>query len=425
MPVVHFYLKKAEGNPPTSLIYLQFKYKGRKLVYSFGQKIHPPDWSKVNKRVKSNRQTILDGRYAINDLLDKLERQCLLIYQEEGAKGTPPVELLKFRLDVFHRQQTGNQKGKQEGAQAGAQAGRFWELFDRFVSGDIRHKEKDKSPNTLKNYATTKAHLMGFDIATRYHVGFEKFDLDFLRRYLTYLKEELGLKPNSIARDIGVLKTVLGEAVDLGYTANMQFRQKKFFAQGEPTEAVHLTEKEVLAIYRCPCAGNPRLEQVRDRFVLGCLAGLPLNGQRGSRPADNKPLLVHSGGETFLSLPVRTPGRSGMVRLPCHPVAREILDKRRESGTPWPKSLSNQKFNKYIKELGRLAGLTEKGRLTASPGKELWECLTSGTAGRSLAAHYYQKGIPLHDLMGITGHASERAFFLYIRAAALKRRPQT
>jgi hypothetical protein len=426
MPVVNFYLKKPEGSPPTSLIYLQFKYKGRKLVYSFGQKIHPPDWSKVNKRVKSNRQTILDGRYAINDLLDKLERQCLRIYQEEGAKGTPPVELLKFRLDVFHRQQVGNRTDKGDGSHEARQDGAsLWDLFDRFISGDIRHKGKDKSRNTLRNYATTRAHLMSFDIATRYHVGFEKFDLDFLRRYMAFLKEVLGLKPNSIARDIGVIKTVLGEAVALGYTANMQFRQKKFFARGEPTEAVHLTEKEIMAIYRCPCAGNPRLEQVRDRFVLGCLAGLPVSGQRGVRPADNKPLLVHSGGETYLSLPARTPGRSGMIRLPCHPVAREILDKRRESGTPWPGPLSNQKFNKYIKELGRLAGLTEKGRLSAAPKKELWECLTSGTAGRSLAAHYYHKGVPLHDLMGMTGHASERAFFLYIRMAAHKRRPPT
>ncbi|MDP4151800.1 MAG: Arm DNA-binding domain-containing protein, partial [Bacteroidota bacterium] len=156
MPVVNFYLKKPEGNPPTSLIYLQFKYKGRKLVYSFGQKIHPPDWSKVNKRVKSNRQTILDGRYAINDLLDKLERHCLRVYQEELAKGTPPVELLKFRLDVFHRQQDGRHAGKPD------RPG-LWELFERFISGDIRHNGKDKSRNTLRNYATTRAHLMGFD----------------------------------------------------------------------------------------------------------------------------------------------------------------------------------------------------------------------------------------------------------------------
>jgi hypothetical protein len=78
--------------------------------------------------------------------------------------------------------------------------------------------------------------------------------------------------------------------------------------------------------------------------------------------------------------------------------------------------LSNQKFNKYIKTLGMQAGLTEKGRLSQTPKKELWECLSSGTALRSLAAHYYQKGIPLHDLMGITGHASEKAFFHFIGA---------
>src|ERR1700689_4727189 len=98
MPTVNFYLKKPPGKLPYALIYLQFKYKGRKLVYSFGEKINPPDWSKELQRIKSNRHTILDGRYEINDLLDKLEKQCLRLYQEESQHGVPPVPVLKFRL---------------------------------------------------------------------------------------------------------------------------------------------------------------------------------------------------------------------------------------------------------------------------------------------------------------------------------------
>src|ERR1700732_2222861 len=104
MPSVNFYLKKPAGKLPDHLIYLQFKYNGRKLVYSFGKKINPLEWSKDNKRVKSNRQTILDGRYALNELLDKLEKACIKAYNEELVNGIPPVSVLKFRLDSFINQ---------------------------------------------------------------------------------------------------------------------------------------------------------------------------------------------------------------------------------------------------------------------------------------------------------------------------------
>ena len=119
--------------------------------------------AKQTKRVKSNRQTILDGRYAINDQLDKLEKACLRIYQEELVSGIPPVAVLKYRLDAFLRQ---NELRKKQPA--------WSQLIDRFISGEVKHKGKDKSRNTLKNYKTTKTHLEKFDIATRYHIDFGK-----------------------------------------------------------------------------------------------------------------------------------------------------------------------------------------------------------------------------------------------------------
>src|SRR5450631_1529691 len=186
MSSVNFYLKKPVGPLPWCLIYLQFKYNGKKLVYSFGQKINPVDWSKTQKRVKSNRQTILDGQYAINELLDKLEKLCLRAYQEEMLKGVPPVSVLKFRLDAFVRQNKGRD-----------QASEFYRLFDRFISGEIKNGGRDKSPDTLRNYATTKGHLQQFDIDTRYHVGFENINLEFFGKYVSFLRNELHLGHNS------------------------------------------------------------------------------------------------------------------------------------------------------------------------------------------------------------------------------------
>lgn len=400
MPTVNFYLKKPPGKLPYALIYLQFKYNGRKLVYSFGQKINPQDWSKTIKRVKSNRQTILDGQYALNELLDKLEKHCLKVYQEELGKGVPPVAVLKFRLDAFLHQQQGKKKEPI-----------FYQLIDRFITGEIKNKGKEKSRNTLKNYATLKTHLEAFDIRTRYHIHFENINLDFFHRYVEFLKEELKLKPNSIARDIGSLKTVMNEAVDLGYTTNIQFRHKKFSFAGEETDAVHLMEKEIARLYRFDCSANKRLEQVRDLFVYSCFTGQSVLGRLDIKILNIKEI----DGVSFLNLPAA--GAGGPVTLPCHPLLSEILQKYRASPGHLPKTPSNQKFNDYIKEVCRLAGLLEKGRLSTAPDLELWESISSRTAPLSMAAHYYRQGRPVHDLMRITGHSTEKAFLKYIRAA--------
>jgi hypothetical protein len=212
MPNVNFYLKKPEGTPAKSLIYLQFNYSGKKLIYSFGQNIDAAKnkkgefllWNKNTKRVKDLKQTTQDGKFLLNDLLDNLEKVCTKSYNSELAGGIPAPEILKSHLDAFMNQ---NEEKPEEL--------KIYELFDRFISGEIKFRGKDKSYNTLKNYKTTKGHLKAFDKATKYHVSFENINLDFFYKYTSFLKSHFDLKINTIKKDITILKTVLNEAVDL------------------------------------------------------------------------------------------------------------------------------------------------------------------------------------------------------------------
>ena len=56
MGEVGFYLKKA-AKGKKALIYLQYRYHGQKLVYSFEQTIDPKNWNPKKHRVKSNFET--------------------------------------------------------------------------------------------------------------------------------------------------------------------------------------------------------------------------------------------------------------------------------------------------------------------------------------------------------------------------------
>ncbi len=52
---VNFYLKKPEANNKC-LIYLQFRYNGNKLVFSFAQSINKKNWNADKQRVKIMRK---------------------------------------------------------------------------------------------------------------------------------------------------------------------------------------------------------------------------------------------------------------------------------------------------------------------------------------------------------------------------------
>ena len=423
-PQVHFRLKQIDKKAKqklkpkqlaslneSCLIYLHFVYSGNRLFYSFGQFVNPVDWDDAKERVKNKQATTTDGKYKLNDLLESLEKLCVKTYNESLKTGIPAPVQIKKVLDDFVNQNHNDKAGENT----------FFSLTQRFIDGEIKNKGKDKSKSSLQNYAAVTKHLKEFEAKTKYKITFDAITLDFFYKYTSYLKDKLELAPNSIAKDISILKVFMGEAVDLGYTTNMQFKHKKFAFNEVETDQVYLTEKELLSLYKFKLSSK-KLEQVRDLFVFGAWVGLRFSDFSNIQP-DN---IVKIEGDHFLK--VITKKTKELVIIPCNPVVLDIFNKYSHNANKLPKTLSNQKFNDYIKDVCKEAGnaeikpvkeMIEKGRLSTNPGKELWECISSHTARRSMATNYYLQGFPTIDLMKITGHKTEKAFLKYIRVSKL------
>ena len=86
--------------------------------------------------------------------------------------------------------------------------------------------------------------------------------------------------------------------------------------------------------------------------------------------------------------------------------------------------MTNQKFNEYIKDVARLAGLTDEVTITRTEAGERvtqryhkWECVTAHTARRSFATNMYKRNFPTLMIMRITGHQTEKAFLSYIKVS--------
>ena len=89
----------------------------------------------------------------------------------------------------------------------------------------------------------------------------------------------------------------------------------------------------------------------------------------------------------------------------------------------FPYPISDQKFNKFMKEVCERAGInqivkgykmnseTKRKELVEAPKYEL---LASHDMRRSFATYYFDKGVSVNLIMKITGHKRESTFFEYI-----------
>ncbi len=402
-PVVHFRLKPAD-NKGLSIIYLQFIYQGRRLFYSFGQSVKTEDWNEKKQRVKNKQATTADGKFALNDLLDNLEKICIKTYSESLKNGIPEPEVLKEAMQAFIDK---NHFAKEENATKPT----LFTLADRFINGEIKFRGKSKSKSSLKNYHAVTKHLKAFQAYSKRKVDFDNINLDFFYAYVSYL-EKIGLSVNTIAKDIAIVKVFMGEAVDLGYTENMLFRHKKFTFNEEETEQIYLNEEELNQLKRAEIA-NEKLDRVRDLFLFGAWTGLRYSDFSNIEPHH----IVQIDDGYFIKM--ITQKTKELVIIPCNPIILETFKKYERNANMLPRAISNQKFNEYIKKVCELAGLHQKGKLNKSPELRICDLVSSHTARRSFATNYYLQGFPAIDLMKITGHKTERSFLKYIRVSKL------
>ena len=107
------------------------------------------------------------------------------------------------------------------------------------------------------------------------------------------------------------------------------------------------------------------------------------------------------------------------VEIPMHWIVAEILN----SGFDLNYKISDQKINKHIKEICRLAGIKDQIVYYRTEGQELkqytcekWEAITSHTARRSGATNMYLSGMPIELIMFCGGWTKREQCEKYIKA---------
>lgn len=411
MATVKFYLKRPDSDKPTAIFFLMNygaytilpdgKKKYLPLKYYTNETILPDRWdSKAGAPIvptAKNRRMNAGEYKELKAALDNIEVTAKDVLRRLENDGIQPTnELLTKELDKIF-------KGYKE-----IEPDKDIKDLLCFVKSFI--EKTDKKPNTVKGYKQTAREIEGYITLTGKRLQFENVDLDFYLSFVEYLSNK-GYSPNTIGARIKDLKMFMNEAYERNLHTNMDFKKKRFSKPKEETTAIYLNADELTKIYSCDLNSNPKLDKIRDLFLIGCYTGL--------RFSDLSLLCADNINSVDGTITIRTVKTGKTVVIPLHSVIRQILEKY---DNKLPRVPSNQKFNDYIKEVVKKADINEpillqktKGTLIYTETEPKHDLVTSHTARRSFATNAYLAGVPPISIMKITGHKTESSFMKYIK----------
>jgi len=400
-PKFNLFQKKGEE---TAYIYMFFHYmengatavRYKKTVP--GTKVNPKYWSKSQQRATINRADPTH-HVKVNRLLDEMAATMEGVYKDHG-NGCISVEAMdrefQYRMGWIARPvETKDENQTLFG---------FVELYiseRKGLTSEANTKKFTSILNMLKQYAKERrGNRLDFsDIGSEFFNDLKKWMFGAPRNFST----------NTAAKYVSVIRQFMREAERRGLHSKTDYQN--FTVQRAKTTKVVLSFEELEALYEMDLSSTPKLERVRDLFLIGAYTGLRFSDFTRIRPEHIETV----EGSEIIGITAQKTGQ--MISIPLLPIPKAILTKYAYRAP----HISNQKMNDYLKELGQLAGMTGKMFVTGNKsGKrtseifEKWEKITTHVARRSFATNFYKDGTPAIVLMQITGHTTEKQFMEYI-----------
>ncbi|WP_069658627.1 tyrosine-type recombinase/integrase [Arcticibacter eurypsychrophilus] len=437
-----FYLEPRPSTDGVQAINMFYSFQGRRLQYYTGVRIEikhfrpecnssntiqpikniAPFAESYNKRLKemaSAAVTIVSDTKGEDLTVPYVREQLDLIYKPQPPEPAPAPEFRHTFISYFEQLIEDSKTGKRLIKKRGKSFGK------RFTR------------NSIKNYGVTlsaiKRYLEYADIRT---LPFEGVNKDFYEDFMFFCYDIEQKEISTFAGFIKDIKTVMMESKEPGFIAD------DFIMPSYESDTIYLNSNEIDRIANLDLSSYARfvthqvvardkagknilntkgdktykpekvtykvLDKCRDLFLIGAYTGL--------RFGNFSNLDTQSVSGNFIKVKqIKTGAR---VTIPIMEKLKPVLAKY---PTELP-TLSNQKFNAYIKLVSELAGLTDiriiknyKGNIESETSQPLYSLVTSHCCRRSYATNMFNKGVSPMLIMSATGHKSESNFLKYIR----------
>ncbi len=428
---IQFQLKDSKATVPTSIRCI-FYYQGKRFMYSLGddKSILPKLWDFKNKapvavRSKEERDylrslmaynpNIETEIYNIGIRMDNIKRGIIAFISNKDLSNQPLVfDELKNHLDILFDK---NVKKAEVQLPITVSLNDYIENFiEGVTSGKITYttgsgERKVYAGSTAKVYKEFKTQFNLYQRVKKIKLSFEQITMDFYTDYVQFFSDK-NYSNNSIGKQVKCLKAILSKAFDDGAHSNNIFKKSGFKTLKSDVDNIYLPENELKLIYNLDLSSNPHLDPVRDIFLCGCYTALRYSDYSRLK----KEHFVYK--EKSFCIDLITQKTKNKVVIPIKPIIKGILEKYDYN---LPKS-NKQKFNKYIKEIGLLAGIDEKVEVKRIKGSRTiieyvpkHQLIMTHTARRTGATLLFKAGVNTLSIMKITGHKTEKSLLKYIK----------
>jgi integrase len=409
-----------EGTKETTKVYIRFRGKGFDAEIATELVIFRKDWSTTKQKVKATANSD-DTKNVVNISLKELKDFVFEKYNTDYKEGkTIDNVWLKTQVLSFNNQSTTSEKDITIF---------LTDYADKFAieSKERTNKKTGKplSSRTILDFQDTCNKLRAFEKHIGKKVKFLEVDLKFHKDFISFLRTIQRLGDNTIGAKIDNIKAFLRDADINQIKINPEYKSSNFFSPSFKPKDIYFDEDEISRIIEHSFEIDGYLDNARDWLIIGLWTGL--------RVSDLLPLTkkdVKNGYIDNTNFKTNIP-----VTIPLHPHVKNILDKRHGE---FPRKISDQNFNNYIKKVAEEVGfdemvngsktvvvmdegnkpiLDEKGNKMHRKKEGRYkkhELVSSHICRRSFATNLYGK-IDTLTIMKITGHATEKQFLGYIK----------
>ena len=375
-----FYLKDTK-NAESLIICVVFQRSQKLLTVSTGIKTKSHDWNSKKQEFKPSSPISKEGNNVINNL-----RRKVIDLSIRAVKFDTIDELKQFvKIEII-----GETKSNKNIS--------FYDCFKLYYA----EKLIKQAEGTNKVYKALPQKIKSFEQSTGVKITFNYWNVDSLKLFSAYLYNS-GYLNDTVSNNIKALKAFLNWSYET-YHNNQSY--KSFAVKWENHNVINLSANELQRLYEFDLSTNKRLEKVRDLFCIGVYTTQRYSDLRQLTPSQIE-------GNYWILNSEKT---RKLLKIPLNSKTCSILKKYNYSPAP----MSNQKFNKALKEVGKIVGIDSPVQKVSYSGiKRIivnapkYEFLSSHTARRTGITLLIENGVPLPMIQRITGHCNIMTLLKY------------
>jgi integrase len=271
------------------------------------------------------------------------------------------------------------------------------------------HKKYHPGTSNFRRNMVYKNLIARFQADAKIDYLIKDVNANFKLKFEAYCERQ-NYAPNTIARTVKFIKTICRDARNNGIETNFQLDNIR--VKFTKVDQIFLNQEELEKIEKKHFELE-QLDNARDWLLISCETGQRISDFMRFTPEQIRE-------EAGVSLIEFTQVKTGKIMaIPLSKRVKLILKKRNGN---FPRKISDQRYNEYIKDVCRMAGITEKvkgSKIDTSTVRKIsgtfpkWELVSSHIGRRSFATNNYGR-IPTSLLINVTGHSTEGMFLEYI-----------